>query len=212
MQRIPDDEILAAHREYYGAREAVAPPEVRNAQAMAALGEHRAYRWRGHSYRVPPVPFTPGWQLFVARQVLDGDVGERDRETAVRLARRVAGALLEPRRWRRNPLRTASAEALVEVIAFLLSVPDESPVASADGTLPRTIDLIDGLMEFSRVFPALVNAAGLPVSWAHYQHGLRHLRKAYARDEIRMAQASRLAQATPEVWRRYANDLRREVN
>jgi hypothetical protein len=208
LTRTPDAETLAAHREFYGARKSAAPPEVRNAQALAALGEHRALRWRGHTYRVPPVPFTAGWQLYVTAQVLTGEYPARERDAALRVGRKVAGSLVERRRFRPNPFRNASADEVAALIEFFLHTPDDTPQYEQADQRARVVDMLDGFHEFAHVFPALMRDA-LPASWSHYQYGLRYLRRIRARDEIRMAQAGRLAQADLPAWRRYTDDLRR---
>jgi hypothetical protein len=208
LTRTPDAEILAAHREFYGARKDTAPPEVRNAQALAALGEPRALRWRGHTYRVPPVPFTRGWQLYVTAQVLSGEYPERERTAALRVGRRVAGTLVERRRFRPNPFRRASADEVAALIEFFLHVPDDTPQYEPAGQRARVVDMLDGFFEFAHLFGNLMRD-GVPASWMHYQLGLRYLRRIHARDEIRMAQAGRLAQADMPAWRRYTDDLRR---
>jgi hypothetical protein len=187
----------------------VAPPKVRNATALVALGEHRALRWRGHHYRVSPLSFHAGTALLVCRQVLsDATAPASERERAVRAMLRLARPLLRTRRGHRplrNPLRRLAAERVGELLDFLLYVPDETPVqpARAGGD----IDLIDGLMEYLRGgYP--VTPDGLPVSWAHYHYALRHAGRHSARETLRLAQANRVAWVDKDGWKEYSAELR----
>jgi hypothetical protein len=203
-------ELLARVRE---AGFSAAPPKVRNAAAAVALGEHRARRWRGHRYIVPPLPFHPGIVLLGCREIMrDEQAPERARRDAVHRARAVAHGCLRVRRFlrrglaapRRNPFRRMSPDQLCAVIDDLLHVPDETPFLPAKGE--QTVDLIDGLMEYLRGgYP--ITPEGLPVSWAHYQYGLRHAARQRARDELRAAQAARMAWVNKDAFDRYVADL-----
>jgi hypothetical protein len=204
--RQSDEEILAAHREFYGARKEAAPPKVRNAASITALCEPRAARWRGHAYTVPPVPFRDGWALFVVAQVLaSGSPAAQDRAlvTGRRILCRLIGA-----RWR-SPFRRATAADLAGLIDTILDVPDDSPPRL--GHAPRVVDLRSGFFAFAERFPALMRD-GLPVSWAAYQCGLREIGRSMAVEELRMAQAARVAQAGKDDWLRYAGELRRHAD
>ena len=191
-----------------------APPKVRNAQALVALGEHRPLRWRGHAYRVPPLPFRDGARLLVVSQVLAAEYEEAGGDVwaevfelaapsrALARARIMCGDLVQRRRFSRNPFRNATPAEVRDLIAFFLAVPDETPSLRAKGA--QTVDLLDGLLEFMRVYPALVNSDGLPVSWQHYQYGLRSLGRCVARESLRFAQAMRMAQTDKESFKGWA--------
>jgi hypothetical protein len=200
IQKLSRAELEGIAREQYQRRYAAAPPKVRNAEAFGALGEHRALRWRGHAYRVPPLSWLDGKRLFVVLQALRGSVAERERarRAGIMVLRRLVGA-----RFRR-PFAGATADELRGILEYLLHVADETP---ASGDAPADIDLIDGLYEFCRAYPALV-VGGYPVTWAHYEHGMRHLARAMARDTLRAAEAARVAQATKDGWQEWTRAMR----
>ena len=122
-----------------------APPKVRNAQALVALGEHRPLRWRGHAYRVPPLPFRDGARLLVVSQVLAAEYEEAGGDVwaevfelaapsrALARARIMCGDLVQRRRFSRNPFRNATPAEVRDLIAFFLAVPDETPSLRAKG-------------------------------------------------------------------------------
>lgn len=204
---VPEEESLAAHREYYGARKAVAPAKVRNAQALVALGEPRALRFRGHGYTVPPIHFAAGAKLLVVQQALEASPQDA---RALMLARRILHTIVRTKRGRRpwrNPFRRIDAPTAIAVIGDLLHVPDESPSTSGSAA-DQTIDLMDGLLEFVRMFPAWVGPDGLPVGWAMYQYGLRHIGRTFARDTLRAASAARVAQADKADFQSFTREQR----
>lgn len=208
IERVPRERVLAfareQYRQHYGE---AAPPKVRNAEALVALGEHRALRWRGHAYRVPPLPFRVGAQLLVIAHVLAAHEHSPARKDALRAARRILASVLEPQRriLGRRAIARASIADVRWLIDSLLHVPTDTP---STGPSSGTIDLMDGLLEFARAFPGLLNTEGLPVSWAHYQHGLRYLGRAIARDNLRAAQVHRVAQADKNGWRGWTASMR----
>lgn len=216
--KAPRAQLEQAARELYEKHFGkAAPPKVRNAQALVALGEPRALRWRGHFYRVPPVPFREGARLHVIRESLeDGEnLGAEEmmlvRAAAVVSARGIMQRIAEPLGWRRyfplNPFRKAHIGDVRDLIAFALHVPDQTPTIST-GTAPSSVDLMDGVMEFARVFPGLLTHDGLPISWAHYVYGLRHIGRTVARDTLRAAQTARLAWADKETWAQFSTPMR----
>lgn len=221
MRAVPLDVLRAQAREDFRRRFSdVVPTKVRNAVALAALGEHRPLRFRGHYYRVPPLPFRAGVRLLVASQVLrDGQAPPQARERAFRTVRHVAGECVTTRRWRlwplgrawlpprRNPFRTAQPEEVAALLAFLLDVPDDSPINLPDSDEP--VDMIDGLMEYlAGGYPTTPD--GLPTSWALYQYALRHRGRFVARELRRASEASRVAFGADEkTWKQWLRDLRR---
>lgn len=206
-----------AREEYQRQFAQAAPPKVRNAQALVALTEHRALRWRGHVYTVPPVPFREGARLHIIAQSLREaeDLSGEDvmvvRAAAVMSVRAIMPRIARRRGWRRllptNPFRRAHIGEVLQLVAWTLEVPDQSP-DNPSGGKPPTIDLIDGVMDFARTFPGLLNAEGLPVSWAMYVYGMRHLGRAVARDTLRYAQAMRVGQADKEAWKEFSISMR----
>lgn len=200
-------------------RGAQAPPEVRNAPALMALGEPRALRWAGHYYHVPPVPFRTAKKLMAIGEVLNGDndpaVMDVAREHALPLLRGlVTRRSLFPavearvRRLRRNPFRTASTENVRDIIRFLLHVPNDNPIpAPLSADAPKAVDLVGQVAEFVQMYPAWVNAEGDPISWEHYQIGSREAPRIHARASIRFAQAMRPAQSTEEGFENWRNSV-----
>lgn len=204
--KTPRAELEAQAREQYRQHFGAAPTKVRNAKALVSLGEHRALRWRGHGYTVPPLQFSLGAQMLVVQQTLEANESS---VKALRLARRLLHAVVRTRRGRRpmlNPFRRIAPGAAKDLITSLLHVPDESPQTGSDSG--QTIDLMDGLLEFVRMFPAWVGADGLPVSWAMYQYGIRHIDRAVARDTLRIASATRVAQSAKTAFQAFASEQR----
>jgi hypothetical protein len=209
ITKIPRAELERYAREQYARQFGQAAPiKVRNAQALVALGEHRALKWRGHAYRVPPLPWKAGARLLVISQAL---TSEGERERATRLGRKVMHALVRLRSfgpWAKpvlNPFRRASSEEVSDLCDFFLHIPDDN---KHDGGNATSVDLMDGLMEMVRLFPALIGVDGLPVSWSAYQYALRHFGRAQARDDLRAAQAARVSQAPKADWQNYAREMR----
>lgn len=203
FRRRPDEEIAEAH-ERHAAKSGAAPPSVRNAEALVALSESRPIRWRGHRYHVPNLSFALGVRLLIVSQALAA-AHHRHHKAGLRTARRLLRECVRSQRGRKlllNPFRAISVEDARDLIDELLYVPDEAPRV---GGKRQTVDLLDGLLEFARVFPALVGDDGLPVSWAHYQYGVRHLPRINARELLRTSQALRVGQwADKANWDNYA--------
>jgi hypothetical protein len=196
IARAPDEQVMAAHREFYGERQQAAPPNVRNAEPFAALGEPRALRWRGHAYRVGPLSFATGKRLFVVAQ----ELAATESAASVRVAR----ALLHDTVGHR--FADADARELRGILHDLLYLPISTPKMSGDGA-PRTVDVLGGFVEFARHFPAFMRD-GFPVSWDHYQLGLAYLPQMAARDALRAAEAARAAQADKGGWQGWTHPMR----
>lgn len=208
FRRVPDEQIAAAHAAK-AAASAPAPPRVRNAEALVALGEPRGLRWKGHYYHVPPLPFGLAMKLLVLAQVLASS-HTRAQKAALRTARALLCDCVYMRRnpfrrvtpdnlrhpWR-NPFRRINSVEARTLIDDLLQIPDDSPTISGKGG--GAADLLDGYLAFIERFPALVGADGMPVSWAHYQYGVRHLPRLAARDLLRSVQSVRIGQWTGEA-------------
>jgi hypothetical protein len=201
--------LEAFARQEYARRFAVAPPKVRNAAAVLGLGEHRAMRWREHRYIVPPLPWHTGILLFGCAQILADPKATREGRTrAARMIAATAHRLVKRgklgRPWR-NPFRRIPAPAALELADRLLYVPEDVPQPP---TAPAaSVDLMDGLMEYLRGgYPT--NASGLPLSWAHYQYGLRHAGRSAARENLRLAHAARMAWVNLDDWRKFTGELR----
>lgn len=211
IRLVPDEEIEAAHARHYGARAAVAPPAVRNAEALAMLGEPRPLRFRGSYYHVPNLTFRAGLQLTVCAQVLSLPHARIKHKAALETTRRILREVARKngRRPLLNPFRTLTdPDEACGVIDGLLYLPDEYPHPVSRKNQP-IIDVLDGFFEFTRMFPALIGPDGLPVSWAHYHYGMRHMTRAIARETLRIAQASRISQCPADVWAKFSREQTR---
>lgn len=208
---VPIEDIVAAHQARAAAK-APAPPQVRNAAALVAIGEARPRRWRGHYYRVPRLSFSVGMELLVASQVLGShnrvySAGNNSHQVALRTARALLHGCVVVKRnpfrpisstnsrrpWV-NPFRKISASDARTLIDELLHVPDDTPQITSGTKKLSVINLLHGYMDFIREYPALVGSDGLPVSWAAYQYGVRDLNRIAAREALRAAQAVRIGQ------------------
>lgn len=49
----------------------------------------------------------------------------------------------------------------------------------------------------------------MPLSWQHYQYGLRHIARENLRGQLAMAQAMRMAGIVKEDWEAYQRDMAR---
>lgn len=76
------------------------------------------------------------------------------------------------------------------------------------GGAVRDVDLIDGLAEFAREFPAWTGADGFPLTWRHYVYGMAHLGRATAAEKLRLADSFAIAQ-NPKEWTRWNRDHRK---
>jgi hypothetical protein len=112
------------------------------------------------------------------------------------------------RGWLRVFERTdaKSLDDLDLLLRGLVAIPDGS--SEMDPPKRRvTHDYMDALSEFARVFPAWMKD-GYPLSWAHYQYGHRHLARAYAREDLRRAVASRAGQTDSKGFKEHLAELR----
>jgi hypothetical protein len=192
IRLVPDEQVQAAHQAFYGARKDTAPPKVRNAQVFAALGEPRALKWRGHTYRVGPLSFVQGKRLFVALQALGESAPAHAARVIVRELRELTGT--GGGTWHR-----ATSDELAEALEPLLFLPIDRPTTPAD--TPKQVDILDGYVEYVRMW-------GAPASWDDYQIGLTYLPAIMARDALRAAEAARVAQADMDAWRGWTRAMR----
>lgn len=199
FRRVPDEQIAAAHAQRAAAHPP-APTKVRNAVPVVALNEARPVRWSGHYYHVPRLSFADGMRLLVVSQVLASSRHRPARKIALHSARAILHRVVRTRRfgrsckpWR-NPFRHLTDEQAPALLDEILNIPDESPRTGGRGG-GGVSDLMDGYLGFCERFPALVGPDGNPVSWAHYQYGVRHLPRLAARDLLRAAQSTRVGHA-----------------
>lgn len=216
MQIRPFSELEAAARERYRQKFASVPaPTLINLEALVTFAVPRVLEWRGVGYRAPPLPYQTGLRLQVAAQALQEltsrGAPEASRRAAARVAARVVATLLRPRApwrvaWRRR-LRTsllADLDAFQGLLWWLIHVPDQGVVPPA--TRAVTVDCMDTLTDFVREFPRWVGADGFPLTWAHFQYGVRHLGRARARADLRMAVAARAAGSTDKGWKEWETE------
>lgn len=222
MQIRPFAELEAfARAEYKRAWAKVPPPKVVNVAAVLAFNAPREFQWGGVGYRAPPLSFAAGVRLQVAanalRDVREAQAPPEVVRAVVRTAARLIVHAMPPRRRPRWLLRRALAAALwaasladLEGLArWLLHVPDAG-AAAPPSDKPITVDLMDNLVDYARQMPStwLDSTTGFPKSWAHYQYGVRHLARAAARTDLRLATATRLGQVDQKSWRDYSTDQR----
>lgn len=196
-------------------REEVAQaPRPKVANILAALtvtaGQSREFPWGTVSYRAPPLSYPVGLRLLVAAEALR-DLREQGASPAVRqeAVRTVAAVLATACQvvggpWLDRLIRKRAGFSrddpdTIESLCFHLThVPDEGAFV-----LPKkavTLDLADTLAQFTRAFPSWCGRDGLPLSWAHYQYGSRHLTRASHREDLRAAIAFRVAAAPPKQY------------
>lgn len=83
--------------------------------------------------------------------------------------------------------------------------------AGEDGSevIARDIDDLDELLTFVTYRPAWVRPDGFPLSWQHYQYGLRHIARENMRLQLWMAQAFRLGRQEQDNWDTFQRDTNR---
>ena len=69
--------------------------------------------------------------------------------------------------------------------------------------------MLDELQVFVSERPAWVNAEGWPLSWQHYQYGLRHIAREATRRQLETAQAMRMAGVVKDDWLAWQRDMTR---
>jgi hypothetical protein len=185
-------------------------PVVINLDAVLTIGQSREVQWGAIKLHAPPLDFKMGARLYVSAHALH-DLREREAPTeSIKAAQFVVAALLrqavKPARGR-DRLRCwhcvflkDSPEELEQLIHWLLHVPDEAGYVPPKQQV--TIDFMDNVATFAKAFPGWMKD-GWPMSWAHYQYGMRHLGRAWAREELRTASATRMAQTQVEDFKPY---------
>ena len=204
------------------------PQKVRNAPALAALGEHRPLRFAGHYYRVPMLPWRAGVRLLAVDGVLREEgsrpalVAEAKRKAVVTLdacvveRRMVRRGLWFRREW--LPPRKSAFAVLIHadtsllrgVVGWFMEVPDEHPPAPTESR--ELIDLLQGFAAYMRSgWP--VTPDGYPASWAHYQYCLRDMGRTEARARRQNAEDMRVAFGADEkAWKNWLRELRSVEN
>lgn len=94
---------------------------------------------------------------------------------------------------------------------FFLAVPDDVHRPSYGGRELGIIDtdVLDELQVFVAHRPAWVGPDGFPLSWMHYQHGLRSIAREALRSQLAHAQAVRMAGVVKADWEEYQRDIAR---
>lgn len=89
-------------------------------------------------------------------------------------------------------------------------MPDDvqRPIPRSDhGPVDR--DALDELQVFVLYRPAWVGKDGFPLSWQHFQHGLRHIARTHLREQLVLAQGVRMANYEKDDWEAYQQDMTR---
>lgn len=211
VARIRTREIAAAvRRERVRLVKDAPEPVVINLDAVLTIGQSREVQWGAIKLHAPPLPFRLGAKLYVSANALRELREKSAPPQSIKAAQSVVAALLreavKPARgidhlrcWWCVFLKD-SAEELQGLIRWLLFVPDEAGYVPP--TRAVTIDFMDNVAVFAKSFPAWMKD-GWPMSWAHYQYGMRHLARAWAREELRTASATRMAQTEAKDFKPY---------
>jgi hypothetical protein len=213
LRRVPQVELEAFARAEYRKKYAAVPrPKLVNLDALVEFLSPQVIAWAGVSYRAPPVAFALGVKLMVAGHAMQ-DLRVAGAAPPVRLAAaRVALSCLRSQLkgpWYRRHFRSTDPDEIEAMTWRVLYVPDQGVVAPDEG--PVTIDYMDITAHFARELPAWCGPDGLPLSWKHYQYGLRHLRRASARETIRQATAVRAAGADAKDYRDFESAVRADA-
>ncbi len=133
INRIPPEEMLAAHERVRQTKPAPSRPSPVNMRAAREITERSEFPFRGRMYPVRPVPFNDGLRLLELAVVMEeagtGEGGHRKRMLQLRRAVHEVVDLcwsLQCPRWlprfiwrlRRNPFRSASLEEVREIVGF----------------------------------------------------------------------------------------------
>ena len=194
----------------------VPEPVIINLDAVLTIGQSRELQWGAIKLHAPPLSFPLGARLFVSANALRELREKEAPPQSIKAAQSVVAALLrqavKPARkidhlrcWSCVFLKD-SAEDIEGLCRWLLSVPDGAGYPMPDKQI--TIDFMDNVAGFAKAFPAWMRD-GWPMSWAHYQYGMRHLSRAWAREELRMAAASRMAQTEAKDFKPYVTETQR---
>lgn len=192
----------------------VPEPVVINLDAVLSLGQSREVQWGAIKLHAPPLSFPLGARLYVSDHALRDLREHAAPPSSLKAAQSVVAALL---RQAVRPVRALdrvrcwwcvflrdTPEELSGLLRWLLYVPDEA--AYVPPTRAVTIDFMDNVAAFSRAFPDWMQD-GWPLSWAHYQYGMRHLARVWAREELRTSSATRMAQAEAKDFKPYLIDM-----
>ena len=213
---IPHEAIVAEVRAEVERRLAQIPaPTVLNVEAVLAIGAGREFAWQGRRYRAPPLPFPVAFRLLVCAHALrEALMDAAPCETHLRVARQLLDQLTRPvasfPRLRRSRWARGTPDELLSLFWWLLDVPDAAPRLVPD--TPQTIDWLDQLGQFALAYPQAVDAFGQPRYWETYVRGLRHLHRTWARKDLRLAWASRAAQADTKEFKAWNDDLKRAAS
>lgn len=198
-------------------------PKLVNLDAVIAFSPPTPRRFveGGIGFRAPPLSYPAGIRLLAVRAALRdllkaGEAAptqfvEAVRGTVIRLiARSIRPGLLRRLRggWLRV-FRVMETEELEALLTYLIYVPDAS-LPPPEPKEPVTVDLMDALTAFVQSCPGWTvtpfrwrfwrpRAPAIPVSWAAYIHGCRHLARLRAREDLRMTRAFRIAQGADET-------------
>jgi hypothetical protein len=71
------------------------------------------------------------------------------------------------------------------------------------------VDALDELQIFVAHRPAWVGKDGMPLSWQHFSHGLRHIARENLREQLRFAQSMRMSRTGKEDWDSWQRDVNR---
>lgn len=195
LRRVPQVELEAFARAEYKKKYAAVPrPKLVNLDALVEFLAPQVIAWAGVSYRAPPVSFALGVELMVAGHAMQdlrvAGVAPSDRMIAARKAlSRLRSHLKGP--WYRRRFHSNDPDEIEAMTWRVIYVPDEGVFPPAEG--PVTMDFMDTLAAFVRDLPQWCGRDGLPLSWAHYQYGLKHLIRARHREDLRQAMAVRIA-------------------
>lgn len=216
------EELEAIARERYRERyapESVPEPRVVNADAVIQYAPPRKFEVGGIGLRAPPLSFQNGVRLLVAANAIR-DIRTADppappeffpaaREQAVGFIGQCVTPISPFRRFRGawlRPFYLMEAEDLELFLRFLVYLPDNGP-SGPPSDKPVTVDLIDQAKAITAKWPACADANGLPRLWADYIYGSRHLARARAREDLRMATMFRIAQgADKHEWKSFLAD------
>lgn len=216
VARLRTTEIAAAVRKERLRLVKDAPePVVINLDAVLTIGQSREVQWGAIKLHAPPLSFVLGARLYVSANALRDLREKKAPPQSIKAAQHVVAALL---RQAVKPARSIdrlrcwwcvflkdTPEELESLIHWLLHVPDEAGYVPPKQKV--TIDFMDNVMTFAKAFPSCMKD-GWPLSWAHYQYGMRHLGRAWAREELRTASATRMAQTEVKDFKPYVIETR----
>lgn len=212
--RLRTEDILAeVNRERVRLIKDAPEPTVINVDAVLVLGQERTVAWGAITLHAPPLSFVLGARLFVASNAIRDLQDKKAPEASVKAAQSVAAALL---RKALKPVKKLdrlrcwscvftkdSPDEVRALIDWLLDVPDQAGYEPSSKRV--TVDFMDNVAQFARSFPAWMKD-GWPLSWAHYQYGMRHLGRAWVREELRLASAARAGQAEKKDFQKYVSE------